>query len=62
MVDLEAGVLEVKATIVRLKGKGSVLQERTKSDAGWRVIALPDHLVEVCRRRMAMLWPRQPPC
>jgi integrase len=57
VVDLEAGVLEVSATVVRLAGRGAVLQERTKSDAGWRVIALPDHVVELCRRRMAMAWP-----
>lgn len=57
MVDLEASVLEVNGTVVRLRGQGAVLQERTKSDAGWRVIALPDHVVELCRRRMGMAWP-----
>jgi hypothetical protein len=51
-------VLQVNATVVRLKGKGSALQARTKWDEGWRVIALPDHVVELCRRRMAMSWPR----
>ncbi|MFI0404946.1 tyrosine-type recombinase/integrase [Actinomadura sp. 3N508] len=30
---------------------------RPKTEAGWRVIALPPHLVELCRRRMAMSWP-----
>jgi integrase len=57
VVDLEAGVLEVCATTVRLKGKGTVLQLHPKTAAGWRVIALPNHLVELCRRRMAMPWP-----
>ncbi|WP_243711094.1 hypothetical protein [Actinomadura sp. KC216] len=57
VVDLEAGVLEVNATSVRLKGKGTCLQLRPKTEAGWRVIALPPHLVELCRRRMAMSWP-----
>ncbi|MFI0484858.1 tyrosine recombinase XerC [Actinomadura sp. 9N215] len=56
VVDLEAGVLEVNATSVRLKGKGTCLQLRPKTEAGWRVIALPPHLVELCRRRMAMSW------
>lgn len=56
-VDLEAGVLEVCATAVRLKGKGTVLQLRAKSEAGWRVIALPAHLVEMCRRRLAIPRP-----
>lgn len=50
-------MLEVCATAVRLKGKGTVLQLRPKSEAGWRVIALPPHVVERCRRRMAMSWP-----
>lgn len=58
VVDLEAGVVEVCATVVRLKGIGTVLQLRPKSEAGWRVIALPGHLVELCRRRMAMSWPQ----
>lgn len=57
-VDLEAGVAEVSATVVRLTGRGVVLQERAKSDAGWRVIALPEHVTELCRSRMAMAWPR----
>lgn len=57
VVDLEAGVIEVNATAARLKGKGTVLQERPKTEAGWRVIALPPHLVELCRRRMGMSWP-----
>lgn len=33
------------------------MQLRPKSEAGWRVIALPGHVVELCRRRMAMSWP-----
>lgn len=57
MVDLEAGVLEVCATAIRLKGKGTVLQLRPKTEAGWRIIALPRHVVELCRRRMALSWP-----
>lgn len=57
VVDLDAGVIEVNATAARLAGKGTCLQERPKTEAGWRVIALPPHLVELCRRRMAMSWP-----
>jgi integrase len=58
VVDLDAGVLEVNATVARLTGLGAVLQLRPKTEAGWRVIALPDRVVELCRRRMAMSWPR----
>src|SRR5262245_32736314 len=50
-------VLEVSATAVRLKGIGAVLQERPKSEAGWRVITLPDRTAELCRRRLNMSWP-----
>lgn len=57
-LDIEAGVFEVNATVVRVKGKGAVLQLRTKSDAGWRVIALPDHVVGIATRRMDMSWPK----
>ncbi|RKS76473.1 site-specific recombinase XerD [Actinomadura pelletieri DSM 43383] len=57
VIDLEAGVLEVNATSVRLKGKGTCLQLRPKTEAGWRVIALPPHVVELCRRRAATSWP-----
>jgi integrase len=57
VVDLEASVIEVNATAVFVKGKGGVLQERTKSDAGWRVIAVPDDIMELCRKRLAMSWP-----
>lgn len=57
VIDLDAGVIEVNATAVRLKGRGTVLQERTKTDAGWRVIVIPPNGVEVCRRRMALAWP-----
>ncbi|MGW5361566.1 site-specific integrase [Actinopolymorpha pittospori] len=53
VIDLAAGVVEVNATNVRLTGKGTVLQHRTKTDAGWRAIALPDHVVALLTRRLA---------
>jgi integrase len=59
VVDLDAGVVEVCATVARLKGLGTVLQLRPKTEAGWRVIALPGHVVELCRRRIAMSWPHE---
>jgi integrase len=61
VIDLDpatgTAVIEVNATVVRLKGRGSVLQPRTKSEAGWRVIAVPPNVVAICRRRLAMTWP-----
>lgn len=53
----EAGTLEVNATAVRVRGVGMVLQERTKSDAGWRVIALPPDLVRMVERRRRIVYP-----
>lgn len=53
VIDLDNGVIEINATVVRITGKGAVLQERAKSDAGWRVIAIPDHIVDLLRRRLA---------
>jgi integrase len=57
VIDLDAGVVEINATIVRITGKGALLQERAKTDAGWRVIAVPDDIVELLRKRLAMSWP-----
>lgn len=51
LLDLEAGTFEVNATVVRVTGAGLVVQERTKTEAGWRVLALPPDLVGLVRRR-----------
>jgi integrase len=50
-VDLVAGVLEVNSTVVRTRERGLIVQERPKSAAGWRIIALPDSTIEMLRRR-----------
>lgn len=55
LLDLDAGTWEVNATLVRIAGHGLVIQERTKSDAGWRRITLPDHLVQMVRGRRSRL-------
>jgi integrase len=46
-LDLEAGVVEITATT------DGGIQEWTKTDAGWRVLALPPHVVATLRRRIA---------
>ncbi|WP_166347328.1 tyrosine-type recombinase/integrase [Phytoactinopolyspora limicola] len=56
VVDLDAGVLEVNAKATYKKGHGAVLEERPKTAAGWRIIALPDHIAELCRRRTTHTW------
>lgn len=52
LLDLEAGTFEVNATVVRLKGQGLCIQERPKTAAGWRVLALPPYVLSmlVCRQ------------
>jgi integrase len=50
-VDLEAGTVEINATITRAKGHGNRIQERPKTEAGWRVLAMPKWLVEILRGR-----------
>jgi integrase len=55
LLDLDAGTWEVNATIVRVRGQGLTIQERTKTDAGWRVLALPAGAVELVKRRRSEL-------
>lgn len=47
-LDLDAGAVEITATTT-----DGGIQEWTKTDAGWRVLALPPHVVETLRRRIA---------
>ena len=50
-LDLDAGTWEVDATVKRITGRGVFVQHRTKSDAGWRVLALPSHLILLIEKR-----------
>jgi integrase len=47
--------IEVNATVVRVRGGGLVVQERPKTAAGWRVLALPPYAVLMLARRGAEL-------
>lgn len=64
VLDLDAGTVEVNATVVRITKReaadlgipaGLYVQERPKSAAGWRVLALPVELVDMLRRRRGEL-------
>ena len=46
-LDLKAGVVEIAATV----GDHGI-QEWTKTEAGWRVLALPPHVVKTIKRRV----------
>ena len=50
-VDLNAGTVEVRGTVVRLRGRGPVLMPTTKSTAGMRTLALPSWCMEMLRAR-----------
>jgi integrase len=50
-VDLSAGTVEIDSTVIRIKGEGLEIQEKTKTRAGWRVLALPPRAVTMLQRR-----------
>jgi len=50
-LDLEAGTVEIRATVVRKKGVGLILQPKPKSESGWRKIHLPAWLVLLLKAR-----------
>jgi integrase len=50
-LDLDAGTVEVRGTVIRLTGKGLVLMPTTKSTAGMRTLALPSWCVQMLRDR-----------
>jgi hypothetical protein len=51
-LDLDAGRVEVRGTVVRLKGQGLVLMPTTKTSAGMRMLALPSWCVQNRRSRL----------
>ncbi|SDN55034.1 Site-specific recombinase XerD [Allokutzneria albata] len=50
-LDLDAGTLEVRATVVRVKGVGLVLKPKTKSKSGFRTLELPTWAVQMLKAR-----------
>jgi integrase len=50
-VDLDDAALTIAATVVRVPGRGLVIQEFPKSVAGRRTIGLPAYVVDLLRRR-----------
>ena len=52
-VDLPAGTVEVRGTVIRIRGHGLVLEPRPKSRSGWRMLEIPS-------RAVAMLHARRP--
>jgi hypothetical protein len=52
-VDLDLGVLRVTSTLIRITGRGLV-RKRTKSQAGKRVLQLPEWCVILLDKRRAV--------
>ncbi len=51
LLDLDVGTWEVSGTVVRVPGKGLVVQARPKTAARWRVIAVPTFAIAMLRAR-----------
>jgi integrase len=50
-LDLDAGTVEVRGTVIRITGEGLAIKLKPKSKAGWRVIELPSWAVAMLKRR-----------
>lgn len=57
LINLERGTWEINATVVRIVGRGLVVQEATKSATGWRVIPIPPHALDMLTRRREEIRP-----
>jgi integrase len=60
VLDAEGGTWEVNATLIRVRGAGLRIQPRTKTEAGWRRLALPPGAVSMLARRKTELRLTQP--
>jgi integrase len=52
-LDLDAGTVEVRGTVIRIDGEGLIIKAKPKSKSGWRVVELPQWAVTMLRRRLA---------
>ena len=50
-IDFEAGTLEVRGTVIRLKGKGLMIKPAPKTEAGFRKLLLPSWCLDMLRNR-----------
>jgi integrase len=58
-LDLDARTVEVRGTVVRVKGAGLVLKWRTKSRSGFRTLELPRWMVESLKARQGRVTPNE---
>ena len=50
-VDLQVGTVDVNGTVVRLRGRGTLRQDKTKSESGRRLLELPAWCIDMLARR-----------
>jgi integrase len=50
-VDADAGTLSIEGTVIRIPGKGLIVQPHTKSKAGMRTITPPAWVLDLLKRR-----------
>lgn len=50
-LDLDAGTVEVRGTVIRIKGQGLIIKPEPKTDDSWRKLELPGWAVAMLRRR-----------
>ncbi|MFE7200704.1 tyrosine recombinase XerC [Pseudonocardia alni] len=58
-LDLDAATVEVRGTVVRIKGQGLTIKPRPKSKSGFRTLELPGWAVAMLRRRRAASVPNE---
>jgi integrase len=58
-LDLDAGTVEIRSTVVRIKGHGLRIKPKPKSRAGYRKLQLPSWVVEMVRRRRIEATPNE---
>ena len=58
-LDLDAGTVEIRGTVVRIKGQGLWIKPKPKSRAGYRKLQLPSWVVEMLRRRRIESTPNE---
>lgn len=51
-INLDAGTVDVRGTVVRVKGAGLIIKPKPKSRKGWRSVELPSWAVVMLRRRL----------
>jgi integrase len=58
-INFDDATVEVRGTVVRIKGKGLVIKLKPKSEAGWRKVQLPTWCVNMLKQRLAEYEPNE---